>query len=73
MAKHVTEARQGRSDLLECQHCNDRLELVFQPDEPPLWIQLAVKDAFASMHAHCKPEDEQAEPTSETLRYERTD
>lgn len=74
MAKHVTEARLTEGDHLECEHCGDKLELVFHPDnEPPLWIQLAAKDAFLSLHAHCTIEDEQAEPTVETLRYERTD
>lgn len=74
MAKHVTQHSividEHNEDMLTCEHCHDVLSIV---GDPPLWMQLAIKDAFVSMHAACTIEDEQKEPTVEVLRYERAD
>lgn len=71
--KHVTEARLTEGDELHCGICGDQFTLAFHPDvEPPLWVQLALKDAFASLHRDCAGVPQQV-PTVETLRYERAD
>ena len=71
MAKHVTEARCTECDQICCHNCGDILELSFHPDhESPLWMQLAIKDAFVAMHKDCD-NDPQPVPTFESLRYER--
>lgn len=74
MSKHVTQrsisSDEHNEDILTCEHCGDVLGIV---GDPPLWMQLAVKDAYVSMHASCTIEDEQTEPTVEVLRYERAD
>jgi hypothetical protein len=67
VSKHVIQQTSGEQDSLFCQNCQDQLDL---SNEAPLWMQLAVKDAFVSLHAAC-PLDHQARPTIESLTYER--
>jgi len=65
--KHVIQVTSGGQDVLSCRNCQDQLDL---SNEAPLWMQLAIKDAFVALHAGC-PLDHQARPAIESLTYER--
>lgn len=57
------------SEALHCEHCGDYLHIY---EDPPLWIQLALKDAFLLTHRDC-PNDPQPRHLCEHIRYARSD
>lgn len=66
---HPNEHCDEASEALHCEHCGDYLHLY---EDPPLWIQLALKDAFLLTHRDC-PNDPQPRHVCEHIRYARSD
>lgn len=67
LMKHVTQVSAPDIESLRCDNCSDSLQI---NGAPPLWMQLAIKDAFLLAHRDC-PDVPQIRPVHEVLIYER--